>query len=257
MLSETWIFITAWYNLPFSILLFLCVLLTGLQLFGLGGEQDSDADLDTDLDADADMDADFDADADLDADMDADADLDTDADADMDGDTDLDHDGDLHLPHGDGLSALSIFAFIGVGKAPLFVVLIVLFGAMGILGWVFNNLVETLFNSYPVLAIVPVGLFSFLGSGLISSRITRFIGRMLPPVSTTATRAEALVGRRGTVLSPSIDKTYGLVRLRDQGGTSINVFAIVDDEEAIDRDSEVLLVDYDPINKRYTVTRRS
>ena len=128
---------------------------------------------------------------------------------------------------------------------------------MGILGWVLNNLVETVFTSYPALALAPVGLLSLLGSGLISSRVTRFIGQMLPPVSTTATRAEALVGRRGTVLSPSIDKTYGLVRLRDQGGTSINVFAIVADEDAIDRDSEVLLVDYDPTNKRYTVTRRS
>ena len=257
MLSETWTFITAWYNLPFSILLFLCLLFTALQLFGLGGEQDSDADLDTDFDADADLDADFDAAADLDTDFDADADLDADADADLDGDTDLDQDGDFHLDRGDGLSALSLFAFIGVGKAPLFVVLIVLFGSMGILGWVLNNLVETVFNSYPALALAPVGLLSLLGSGLVSSRVTRFIGQMLPPVSTTATRAEALVGRRGTVLSPSIDKTYGLVRLRDQGGTSINVFAIVADEDAIDRDSEVLLVDYDPTNKRYTVTRRS
>ena len=236
MLTETLTFITAWYNLPFSILLFICFILTALQLFGLGGEQDSDAD----MDADADLDGDTDFDHDLDHDV----------------DHDLDHDSDFHLDKGEALSALSLFAFIGLGKAPLFVVLIIFFGAMGILGWIGNSLVESLFTSYPGLALAPVGFISLLGSGLISSRVTRFIGRMLPPVSTTATHADALVGRRGTVLSPNVDGKYGLVRLRDQGGTSINIFAIVDNEDPIDRDSEVVLVDYDPVNKRYTVTRR-
>lgn len=254
MLTETLTFITAWYNLPFSILLFICFILTALQLFGLGGEQDSDADMDADADLDADMDADADLDADANADLDGDADFDHDLDHDVD--HDLDHDGDFHVDKGDALSALSLFAFIGVGKAPLFVVLIIFFGAMGILGWIGNSLVESLFTSYPGLALAPVGFISLLGSGLISSRVTRFIGRMLPPVSTTATHADALVGRRGTVLSPNVDGKYGLVRLRDQGGTSINIFAIVDNEDPIDRDSEVVLVDYDPVNKRYTVTRR-
>ncbi len=256
MLTETLTFITAWYNLPFSILLFICFILTALQLFGLGGEQDSDADMDADADFDADADADMDADLDADADADMDGDADFDHDLDHDLDHDVDHDADLHLDKGESLSALSLFAFIGMGKAPLFVVLIIFFGTMGILGWAGNSLVESLFEGYPGLALAPVGLVSLLGGGLISSRVTRFIGRMLPPVSTTATHADALVGRRGMVLSPTVDGKYGLVRLRDQGGTSINIFAIVDNEDPIDRDSEVVLVDYDPVNKRYTVTRR-
>jgi membrane protein implicated in regulation of membrane protease activity len=174
----------------------------------------------------------------------------------MDGDADLDHDAGFHLDKGDGLSALSIFAFIGVGKAPLFVVLIILFGTMGILGWIFNSLIESIVMPYPSLALLPVGVVALLGSSVISSRVTRFIGKVLPPISTTATRADALVGRQGVVLSPQVDGKYGLVRLRDKGGTSINVFAVVDSEEPIDRDNEVILVDYDSAHKIYTVTRR-
>ncbi|MCL4872164.1 MAG: DUF1449 family protein [Anaerolineae bacterium] len=239
MLTETWSFITAWYNLPFSILLFLCLILTGLQLVGLGGEQDSDVDLDSDLDTD----------------FDADADADFDADSDLDGDSSLDQADDLDT--GSGFSALNILAFIGVGKAPLFVVLIILFGAVGILGWVFNSLVESLFASYPSLVIAPVGLLSFLGGGLISSRVARFIGRALPPVSTTATAMKDLVGRSGVVLSRQLDNNYGLVRVRDKGGMPINVFAVVQSEEPIPQDSEIVLVSFDPEEKRYTATRLS
>ncbi len=109
---------------------------------------------------------------------------------------------------------------------------------------------------YPSLALLPVGVVALLGSSVISSRVTRFIGKVLPPISTTATRADALVGRQGVVLSPQVDGKYGLVRLRDKGGTSINVFAVVDSEEPIDRDNEVILVGYDSAHKIYTVTRR-
>jgi membrane protein implicated in regulation of membrane protease activity len=92
-----------------------------------------------------------------------------------------------------------------------------------------------------------------IAGGLISSRTARFIGRALPPISTTATRAQALVGRRGVVVSPFIDEKYGLVRLRDVGGTLLSVFAIIQSGEPIKRGSEVVLVAYDPALKRYTV----
>jgi membrane protein implicated in regulation of membrane protease activity len=66
-------------------------------------------------------------------------------------------------------------------------------------------------------------------------------------------RAQALVGRRGVVVSPFIDEKYGLVRLRDVGGTLLSVFAIIQSGEPIKRGSEVVLVAYDPTLKRYTV----
>lgn len=235
MLNDTWIFISAWYNIPFTLLLLSCIFLAFLQLIGLGGEGDSDADLDSDLD--------------LDADADLDGDLDVDGDVDADGD--LDH--DLDPGGGDFSNLLSALAFLGIGKAPLMVVLLLLFGSMGLLGWTFNSLVQNRLGYYPGLAFALVLPLSLVLGGLFSSRTARFIGRALPPISTTASHAAALVGRRGTVISPAVDQKYGLVRLRDDGGTLINIFATTDNNP-IQRDQEVILLAYDKEKKQYIVT---
>ena len=55
MLQETFSFISVWYNLPFTIMLGLCILMAALQLLGLGG--DGETDVDTDLDVDVDFDS--------------------------------------------------------------------------------------------------------------------------------------------------------------------------------------------------------
>lgn len=225
MLTETLTFITSWYNLPFTIMLGLCVLAAILQLIGL--DTDGNADADLDFDADVDVDADIDADVDVDADGDMDAD---------------------DIP-----GALALLAFLGVGKAPLLVVLVILFGSIGAFGWTLNSVIQSIFSTYPgwgLTAVFPIALI--LGS-YISSRIARAIGRALPSVSTTATAATGLIGRRGTVISPRVDQKYGLVRVRDDGGTLINVFAISHDNEPISGKSEVALVDYDADKKLYTV----
>ncbi len=104
------------------------------------------------------------------------------------------------------------------------------------------------------MAFVAVLPITIVVGTLISSRSARFIGRALPPISTTATRAQALVGRRGTVISPFVDTKYGMVHLRDDGGTLLNVFAVIKDGEPIKRGSEMSLVAYDPLKKVYTVT---
>ena len=45
-----------------------------------------------------------------------------------------------------------------------------------------------------------------------------------------------------------------MVHLRDVGGTLITVFAVVQNEAAIKRGSEVVLLTYDPVQRRYVVT---
>ena len=229
MLTEVLSSIFVWYNLPFTLMLLFCGVLMALQLIGLGGDGDADADLDADFDADVDLDADLDADIDLDADADVDADA-------------------------DGLSEmLSVLAFVGVGKAPLLVVLLILLGSIGILGWTVNSLVLAVFRSYPAWAFIVSLLVALIGGSLASSRLARLIGRALPSISSTATAATGLVGRRGTVISSRVDGAYGLVRVRDQGGTLINVFAITAEDEPIGSQTEVALVEYDMHKKRYMV----
>jgi membrane protein implicated in regulation of membrane protease activity len=159
-----------------------------------------------------------------------------------------------HDSGGDGTpGVLNVLAFIGLGKAPLMVVLLILFGSIGLLGWILNSVLSRTFGTYPNMAFVAVLPITIVAGTLISSRSARFIGRALPPISTTATRAQALVGRRGTVISPYVDQKYGMVHLRDEGGTLINIFAVSKDGEPIKRGSEVALVTYDPVNKVYTV----
>lgn len=217
MLAETLTFIISWYNLPFTAMIGLCLLAAALQLIGLGADGDADADLDADIDVDGDVDADGEVDA-------------------------------SEMP-----SALTLLAFLGIGKAPLLVVLVILLGSIGTAGWILNTILQSLFTPYPgwgLTAVFPIALI--LGS-FVSSRTARFIGRTLPSVSTTATAAAGLVGRRGTVISPRVDQKYGLVRVRDNSGTLITVFAISHNHETIANQAEVALIDYNPDQKLYTV----
>lgn len=246
-------FIFAWYNLPYTLLLGLCVFLGGLQILGLGGGEDHDTEADHDLDHDVDHDIDHDVDHDIDQDVDHDLDHDADADADHDVDHDADHD---VAPASSSVSAFSILAFLGVGRAPLLVVILLLCGSVGLLGWALNALLLGLVGgALGFLVFLGTLPFALIGGVLISSRTARFIGNTLPPISTTATGAQALVGRQGTVISPFVDEKYGQVHLRNPGGTLISIFAVVENEPPIKRGEKVVLVEYTTAQRRYIVTR--
>ena len=249
MFGSFWTFLIAWYNLPFTLMLGLGVLLAGLQLLGLSHDGDTDADSDVDADADAD------ADADMDIAVHHDLDHDLDHDINHDIDHDLDHDVDHNMSR-DSLSGFSLLAFIGIGKAPLMVVILIVLMTTGLLGWILNGLVMGILGVFPGLLLLVTLLGSLVAGSLVTSRLTRFIGRALPPVSTTATRAESLVGRPGTVISPFVDGRYGMVHLRDNGSTLISLFAITEDEQPIARGASVILLSYDATQRRYLVTRR-
>jgi membrane protein implicated in regulation of membrane protease activity len=249
MFENFWTFLITWYNLPFTLMLGLGVVLAGLQLLGLSHDGDTDADVDGDVDADAD------ADVDTDIALHHDLDHDVDHDIDHDIDRDLDHDVEHDMNH-DSLSGFSWLAFIGIGKAPLMVVVLIVLMTTGLLGWFLNGLAMGILGFFPTLLLLGTFLISVVAGSLVTSRITRFIGHTLPPVSTTATRAQALVGRPGTVISPFVDDRYGMVHLRDDGGTLISLFAVTEDEQPIARGESVILLSYDAIQRRYLVTRR-
>lgn len=230
MLLEFWSFLTAWYNLPFTVLLGLGLVVAALQLIGLGGDDDSDAAL-----HEGDMDQDVDVDHGVDH-------------ADHDADSDADGDGE-----GDNFSLLS---FIGVGKVPMLVVFLILFVTVGLLGWLLNGVIQSVIGSFPGLLILLTLPVATVSGAVFTSRVARLIGNLVPPLTTTASRAQALVGMTGTVTSPYVDHVYGQVHLRDLGSTLISVFAITEDGEAIPRGEKVLLVSYDAAGRRYQVTRK-
>lgn len=230
---ELWTFLTAWYNLPFTALLGLSIFVAVLQLSGLGGDDDSHGD------ADADVDADVDGDLDLDHDLAHDV------------DHDVDHGGDAG--HGESFSILS---FIGVGKVPLLVVLLILFSSVGLLGWLMHGIIQSVLGMFPGFLILVTLPVATVGGSVITSRTARFIGQLIPPLTSTASRAQTLVGMTGTVTSPFVDEKYGMVHLRDRGGTLISLFCTTDEVLPIPRGEQVLLVSYDATGKRYLVTRK-
>ena len=237
-LAESWTFITAWYNLPFTLAVLAFLVLSALQFIGL--DHDHDADVHANLDHDLDQNLDLDHDAGF--------------------DHELDHDLDQNMAHDISHEAAELPAwatllhFLGVGQAPLTMVVVVLVGGFGILGWVFNALVLDLFSTYPGWALLPVLAITTLIGIWFTSRAARRLGRAVPAFASTATSVKRLVGRRGYVSSPQVDHSYGQVKLRDPGGTSLTVFAVVDPgKPPVPRDAEVFLVEYDPVKKVFVV----
>lgn len=239
-LAELWTFVTAWYNLPFSLALLIFLALSALQFIGLEQDHDADAELQVDLDHDIDLDSDLDLDHDLDVDHDADL------------DPDLDHDVGADVT--DLSTWVGVLQFLGVGQAPLTMILLLLVGSFGLLGWVMNMLVLRVFPAYPNWALAAILVAALCLSVWVTSRAARFIGRVLPAFTSTATSTARLVSRPGRVISAQVDQSYGQVKLRDSGGTLITVFVKVDPgKPPIPRDTEVYLVGYDPDKKVFTV----
>jgi len=222
-------FVFAWYNLPFTLALLLFLGLSALQFLGLGGEQDAD------IDADLDVDLDVEADVDLDADIEADTDIDTDTNG---------------LPF-----FTALMGFLGVGKVPLTIILLLLLGGFGFAGWITNNILLNIFSSYPSWGIIPAILIGIVIGIVISSQIGGLLGKALPSKSTTATSLKRLVGTRGRVVSPQINDKYGQVKVTDKGSTLITVFAVTDPGKTpIKNDKTVLLVEYDEERKLFIVS---
>lgn len=214
-------FLFLWYNLPFLLLLLICLGLGLLQLVS-GGDDGGDAD----------------------ADVEADADVDAEADADAEGEADA----------GGGGPSFNVLSFVGFGKAPLLIVLMILFGSIAISGLALNWLAFRIFGAYTGVSFAVV-LLAAVGVGVITGAVTtQIIRTVLPPLTTTASQAQELVGHHGTVISPFVDERYGQVRLRNPGGVMISIFAITRSTTPIKRGDEVVLESYDPAKRLYQVT---
>jgi len=214
-------FLFAWQNLPFTALLGVCGLLGMVQLIGLENAEGYEPD----------------------AELEAEAELEQE----LEGEPELDY-------TSNGLSFFSLLAFIGFGQAPLMVTLLILFSAIGLTGWLVNGLTQLAFGTYPSAAIVLNGPLAVLGGGWIGARLNRLIGQALPPISTTASRAQELIGQTGTVISPMVDSRYGLVHLRNPGGVLISIFGVtLPNAPPLLRGTRVTLTAYDAQAKRYEV----
>lgn len=197
-----------WIFLGIGVFLFLLVIVSG------GGEdQDIDADMDADIDVDADIDADIDAD--VDADIDAEADVDTDTDTDTDSDTDT------------NLNFLSFLSWLGIGKAPLMILLAIDFSAWGISGWFLNVIVGGIIGK------IPDGILGgliFLASLVFSLWLGRLLshplGKIFAQFGEDAS-GDRLIGRIGKVTSKQVPYlTEGRIAQADVVDSASNLVTI-------------------------------
>jgi membrane protein implicated in regulation of membrane protease activity len=167
-------------------------------------------------------------------------------DQDADSDADLDADADGHLAHGEGALAL-----LGVGRLPLMLVLMAFLLSFGALGLLLNALIGAI-GWEPSAALLGVLPLSALAAFPLTGRISRLLARAASR-TTTAISHQQLVGRVGTVVSPSVSASYGRVAVRDVHGTLHTVFAVTQRAEPLPERTEVALLAYDEAQRRFIV----
>lgn len=199
-------------NLPYWIFLAAGTVLFGLVILsGGGGENDVDADIDADLgvdlDPDIDLDLDIDADFDIDADVDVDADLDIDAGVDTP--THMNAISNVNVsPNADvdsGVTALDILGWLGIGKAPLILLLALDLCLWGLLGWMANVIIGSIWRIPTGIWGVPILLGSMAIALLLGGQIARPIGQIFASFGESAS-ADRLIGCIGTVSSARLHK---------------------------------------------------
>ena len=205
-----------WWNLIFVVPFGLALLYLGL--YTVSGITFGDADADHDFDVDHDVDVDHDAE--LSGDVDHDADVDQDADADGDGDADQDADGD-HDAESDSESggtspALAALQWLGVGRVPLSILLMVLLMAWGWTGVIVNVLMERRVAE-PWRAVIFSVPLAMLISVMLTRAISSGIARWMPLCATSARRRHELLGSVGEAVY-AINERFGMACVRDDGG---------------------------------------
>ena len=131
-------------------------------------------------------------------------------------------------------------------------VLMIFLGSFGAVGLLANTLLANGLGRYPAPAFFVVLVAAGLLALPTTARISGLFAR-LAPNSSTAISFEQLVGRIGTVVSPTVSSTYGRVQVKDSFGTLHTVYAVIEAGEPLPEHSEVALVGYDAPRRCFVV----
>jgi membrane protein implicated in regulation of membrane protease activity len=173
-----------------------------------------------------------------------DADVETDVEGDMDADANAEGDGSGSAEaHGGGF-----WAALGVGRAPLGLLLaldLLLFGGLGVVGaeslalWWPRSLAATLW--------LPIAL---VGGVYLGARGARFLARRLPTEETYAVSRDALIGQIARA-ELDIDARFGRAKVTDDGG-ALHFVRCRSTGSHIAAGTELVLTDRDPETGVYT-----
>ncbi len=187
-----------------------------------------------------------------DAEVELDLDVDVDADVDVDLDAEAEADGEGEVGAGPGLGA-ALLTFLGVGRAPLGILVMSACFLFGVVGLAFDRALEALLGSgaaWVGLSAALAAVVTALGTGAVG----RGLGRLVPSKETYASRKTDLLGRAGTAALPT-DGTFGRARVTDAGGAVLEVRCRTIDEEALARGEPLVVVDFDEEEDTYLVAR--
>lgn len=190
---------------------------------------------------------DVDAGVGVDADMDAHAELATDADAHA-------HDGgDVHA-HGSHMPFhLAAMSWLGFGRVPLSLLMMVLMMTWGFFGFATSYYLEKNWDERMLVPPISIAVAA-IGSLLATALSSRAIVRWLPTSETYAVRRHELLGRTGEAIY-QIDDQSGVVSLRDEHNDLFQVPCRVHGGRTpISKGTRVRLIAYNGREKAYYVT---
>ncbi len=119
-----------------------------------------------------------------------------------------------------------------------------------------NGIIEGILDGFPsafIMASCGVALVvGIMGTKFTSGAIARFF----PSVETYSSSNQSLLGQIARVMSGEVTTKFGRAKVEDQYGNVLTVFCKVSDgKEVAKRGDDVLLVDYDPSDKKFEVIK--
>lgn len=136
-------------------------------------------------------------------------------------DKDMDVHHGLSSSHdGDGFNLLS---YLGIGRCPISIVLMLLGVSWGFTGLVCNGIFDATKIIPPILYFWVSAFMSLLVALPFTSYSSRLIAKIMPRKGTTAIELDSLVGRTGES-SVTIDSKSGRTRVLDVYGSQHNIY---------------------------------
>lgn len=182
-----------------------------------------------------------------------------DADVDLDLDADVDA-GEFHgIEHAVGADSAQpsgmahVLSLVGIGRAPLSLLLISFSFLWGLIGWLANGVFRTFIDS-PAIFIWPSVALALVGAIFFTRLLANGLHRFLPATETYAISNRQLVGRLASVRL-AVSERNGTAQLYDDQGRLHEVpVRVLPGEDPIPAQSTVILWRYDAVAEAFLVT---
>jgi len=171
-----------------------------------------------------------------------------------DGGVDLDGDGvpDIGAPgrHEPGHLSMEGFGWLGLGKAPLSVLLQTLTLTFGLVGLLVNAFAHDVVGDWDVLAFPLSFGVAAVGSMAATRGVASLFFRFMPPERATGAQPGEFVGKSGKAAS-GITLSFGQVQVEEENSNALLNACVAPGASEIERGTEVLLVGYDKERRIY------